>query len=112
MKKTLIIAFKEFETYFKSPGAYIILVITISIFNMFFFLIIDQNREASLRDVFKLMEFLFVFIIPLLTMRILAEEKRSGTIEFLMTSPVSNTSIVLGKYLGSLIFLTIIIALT
>lgn len=112
MKKSLIIALKELETYFKSPGAYIILVITVSIFNFFFFLIIDQNREASLRDVFKLMEFLFVFIVPLLTMRVFAEEKRSGTIEFLMTSPVSNSAIVLGKYLGSLTFLTVIIALT
>ncbi|MFH1360827.1 MAG: ABC transporter permease subunit [Candidatus Omnitrophota bacterium] len=112
MRKTFTIAAKELGCYFKSPIAYITLIIAISIFNVFFYLIIDQNREASLRDMFKLMEFLFVFIVPLLTMRIFAEEKRSGTIEFLMTAPVTNGTIVLGKYLGSLIFFTVIVGLT
>ena len=112
MKKVATIAAKELGIFFKSPIAYIVLVITISVFNVFFFLIIDQNREASLRDMFKLMEFMFVFILPLLTMKIFAEEKRSGTIEFLMTSPVGNTAIVLGKYLGALLFFTVILLFT
>jgi len=75
-------------------------------------MIIDNNQEATLRDVFKVMEFLFVFIIPLLTMKTFAEEKATGTMEFLMTTPTTNTAIVFGKYLGSFIFLTLIIALT
>jgi len=112
MKTAWIIARKELGTYFKSPIAYIILTITISIFNIFFFVLLEQNREASLRDMFKLMEFMFVFIVPLLTMRLFCEEKRLGTIEFLMTSPTSNESIVLGKYLGSLLFFTSLILLT
>ena len=112
MKKTWTIAAKELGAYFRSPSAYIILIILLVIFNTFFFMIIDQNREASLRDMFKLMEFMFVFIIPLLTMKTFAEEKRTGTIEFLMTSPTKNTDIVLGKYLGSLIFLSLTILLT
>lgn len=112
MGKVIAIATKELKAYFKSPIAYIILILTISIFNIFFFLIIDQDQEASLRDVFKIMEFLFIFIVPLLTMKTFAEEKFSGTIEFLMTTPTTNTAIVLGKYLGSLIFFTIIIGLT
>lgn len=112
MNKILAIAKKELKTYFKSPIAYIVLIITISVFNIFFFLIINENREAHLRDVFKVMEFLFVFIVPLLTMKIFAEEKFSGTMEFLMTTPTTNTAIVLGKYLGSLIFFTLIIAMT
>ncbi len=112
MSKIIAIAKKELKTYFKSPIAYIVLIITISIFNIFFFLIIDENREASLRDVFKVMEFLFIFIVPLLTMKIFAEEKSRGTMEFLMTTPTTNTSIVLGKYLGSLIFFTLIAAMT
>jgi ABC-2 type transport system permease protein len=58
------------------------------------------------------MEFLFVFIIPLLTMRTFSEEKFSGTMEFLMTTPTTNTAIVLGKYLGSLIFFSLIIGMT
>ncbi len=112
MSKILAIAKKELKAYFKSPVAYIVLIMTISVFNTFFFLIIDENREATLRDVFKVMEFLFVFIIPLLTMRTFSEEKFSGTMEFLMTTPTTNTAIVLGKYLGSLIFFTLIIGIT
>src|SRR3989338_5938755 len=55
---------------------------------------------------------MFVFTVPLLTMKIFAEEKRSGTIEFLVTSPIKNTDIVVGKFLGSLTFYTIILAIT
>jgi len=112
MSKIVSIAKKELMTYFKSPIAYIILIVTISIFNIFFFVIIDTNHEATLRDVFKIMDFLFVFIIPLLTMRTFAEEKFSGTMEFLMTTPTTNTAIVFGKYLGCFIFFTVIIVLT
>jgi gliding motility-associated transport system permease protein len=112
MSKIFAIAAKELKAYFKSPIAYIVLITTISVFNIFFFLIIDQGQEANLRDVFKIMEFLFIFIIPLLTMKTFAEEKFSGTMEFLMTTPTTNTTIVLGKYLGSLLFFSLIIGLT
>ncbi|MCK4882921.1 MAG: ABC transporter permease subunit [Candidatus Omnitrophica bacterium] len=112
MNKVWAITRKELAAYFKSPVAYIILFVTICVFNMFFFMIIDSNREATLRDVFKVMEFLFVFIVPLLTMKTFAEEKASGTMEFLMTTPTRNTQIVFGKYLGSIIFFTLIIAMT
>ena len=109
MNKICTIAKKELAVYFRSPMAYIMLIITISVFNIFFFMIIDQNREATLKDVFLVMEFMFIFLIPLLTMRLFAEEKATGTMEFLMTTPTTNTAIVLGKYLGSLIFFTVII---
>lgn len=112
MDKIFFIAKKELAAYFKSPVAYIILVLAISIFNFFFFIIIDHNREASLRDVFRVMEFIFVFFAPLLTMRVFSEEKLTGTMEFLMTAPVSNTAIVLGKYAGVLVFFTIMVSLT
>ncbi len=112
MNKILVIANKELQTYFKSPIAYLVLIITTIIFNVFFFLIIDQNREATLRDIFQVMEFMFVFIIPLLTMKAFAEEKATGTIEFLMTTPTTNTVIVLGKYIGCLIFFTVLMSIT
>ncbi|MBF0490080.1 MAG: Gldg family protein, partial [Candidatus Omnitrophica bacterium] len=112
MNKIFALARKEVLTYFKSPVAYIILVLTMAIFNIFFFMIIDQNREVSLKDVFLVMEFMLVFIVPLLTMRIFAEEKSTGTIEFLMTAPISNTAIVLGKYLGALFFFSVLIVIT
>lgn len=112
MSKILSIARKELSSHFKSPVAYIILILTIAIFNVFFFMIIDQDREVSLKGVFQVMEFMFIFLVPILTMRIFAEEKSTGTIELLMTSPVTNTAIVLGKYLGALVFFSIIIAMT
>ncbi len=112
MNKIIVIARKELTAYFKSPIAYIILILTISIFNIFFFMIIDENREVSLRDVFKIMEFMFVFLTPLLTMKTFSEEKSAGTMEFLMTTPTTNTAIVLGKYLGSLIFFSLLLLMT
>jgi len=112
MDKAYFIAKKELMTYFKSPIAYITLVLSISIFNAFFFLIIDQNREVSLRDVFHVMEFMFLFLVPILTMRLFSEEKANGTMEFLMTAPVTNIAIVLGKYLGALVFFSILLSLT
>jgi len=112
MRKILSITNKELSIYFRSPVAYIVLIVTISVFNVFFFLIIDQNREATLKDVFLVMEFMFVFLIPLLTMKVFAEEKSSGTMEFLLTTPTTNTAIVIGKYLGSLLFFLLIIMMT
>ncbi len=110
--KILTIARKELSVYFKSPIAYIVLIGTVSLFNIFFFMIIDQNREAALKEVFQVMEFMFVFLVPLLTMRVFAEEKAAGTIEFLMTTPTSNTAIVLGKYLGALVFFSLLLLIT
>ena len=112
MNKTFAIVKKELHSYFSSPIAYLILIATLSLFNVFFFLIIDQNHEASLRDIFILMEFMFVFLIPLLTMRMFSEEKANGTMEFLLTSPLTLSMIVLGKYLSMLIFFTLLISMT
>ncbi|NQY63424.1 MAG: ABC transporter permease subunit [Alteromonadaceae bacterium] len=112
MSKIIALAKKELRSSFSSPIAYIILIAMLSLFNIFFFMIIDQNREASLRDVFQVMEFMFIFLIPLLTMRLFSEEKSSGTIEFLMTAPLSNTMIVLGKYFGVLTFFSLLILVT
>lgn len=112
MNKILALTKKELASYFSSPIAYIILILMLSLFNIFFFLIIDQNREVSLRDVFQIMEFMLVFIIPLLTMRLFSEEKSNGTMEFLLTAPLTHSMIVLGKYLSMLIFYSLLILLT
>lgn len=112
MNKIYALTKRELYSYFSSPIAYIILISTLSLFNVFFFLIIDQNHEVSLRDIFQLMEFLFLFLIPLLTMRLLSEEKANGTMEFLLTAPLTHTMIVLGKYFSMLIFYTLLISLT
>ncbi len=112
MSKVICIAKKELSSYFKSPMAYIVLAMMISIFNIFFFLIIDQNREASLGDVFLVMDFMLIFLTPIITMRLFSEEKLTGTMELLMTAPISNTAIVLGKYIGVLTLFSIMIIIT
>ncbi|PKG56015.1 ABC transporter permease [Shewanella sp. GutDb-MelDb] len=112
MHKVLALTKKELHGYFSSPIAYLVIIASLSLFNMFFFMIIDQNREVSLRDIFQVMEFMFIFIIPLLTMKLFAEEKSNGTMEFLLTSPLTPTMIVLGKYLSMLVFYSLLIALT
>lgn len=112
MNKLVYIAKKELSAYFKSSMAYIVLALMISIFNIFFFIIIDQNREASLADVFLVMGFMLIFLAPIITMRLFSEETSSGTMELLMTAPISNTSIVLGKYAGVLILFSIMISIT
>ncbi|MCL1051068.1 ABC transporter permease [Shewanella abyssi] len=112
MNKIFAITKKELHSYFTSPIAYLVLIASLSLFNMFFYMIIDQNREVSLRDIFQVMEFMFIFIIPLLTMKLFAEEKSNGTMEFLLTAPLTPTMIVLGKYLSMLVFYSLLIALT
>ena len=112
INKVIALTKKELHSYFNSPIAYLILIASLSLFNILFFMIIDQNKEVSLRDVFQVMEFMFVFIIPLLTMRLFAEEKSNGTMEFLLTAPLTPMMIVLGKYLSTLLFYTLLIVLT
>lgn len=68
--------------------------------------------EASLRSFFGLVPWLFLFFIPAITMRLWAEEKKVGTVELLMTLPVSNSQAVLGKFLASFIFLVISLAMS
>jgi ABC-2 type transport system permease protein len=105
-------AVKEFKVNFQSPVAYILLCLALVIFNIFFFMIIDENREATLRDVFTLMEFILVFLVPLITMKSIAHENETGTMEFLKTTPTTNGAIIIGKYVGSLMFFSVMIALT
>lgn len=112
MNKIIALTKKELHGYFTSPIAYIMLIACLSLFNVLFYLLIAQNREVSLRDIFQVMEFMFIFIIPLLTMKLFAEEKANGTMEFLLTAPLTPSMIVLGKYFSMLIFYTLLIGFT
>ncbi|MBF0483105.1 MAG: ABC transporter permease subunit [Candidatus Omnitrophica bacterium] len=112
MRKINAIAFKELTALFGSPLAYVVLFLSTAVFNIFFFMIIDQNREAHLKDIFTVMEFLLVFFVPIFTMKSFAEENASGTMEFLLTAPVRKIEIVLGKFAGIKIFLFCVIAPT
>ncbi len=113
MRKTLIIARRELLGYFVSPLAYVVGGLFLAASNFWFFhKIFLPGQAASLRPLFESMAYLMVVALPLLTMRLLSEEFRSGTIELMMTAPVTDTAVVLGKFLGVAGFFLALLAST
>ncbi|MBA3052936.1 MAG: Gldg family protein [Candidatus Omnitrophota bacterium] len=104
MKKEAVftIAKKEFADYFTSPMAYIILTVLWLVTGWFFTSSIFLIGEATLAGVTSNLDLLLVFIVPAIAMRLISDEKRAGTIENLLTSPIEAKEVVVGKYLGSL----------
>ena len=98
---------KELKHYFNSPIAYILLVAFFSITSWLFSgpLFLHDSTEVSY--FYSLIPTLLIFFIPALSMRLIAEEKRQGTMEHLQTLPITDTAIVLSKFLGSWIFIGI-----
>ena len=103
---------KEFKSYFNSAIAYIALACFLAISSFLFFMDFFLFNQATMRGFFMFLPWIFLFLIPAITMRSWAEEKKLGTIETLMTLPVKDYEAVTGKYLASLAFLAIGIALT
>ncbi|HEX67601.1 MAG TPA: ABC transporter permease [bacterium] len=101
---------KEVKTYFTSPIAYVLMAIFLGLSGYFFVAVTFYLRTAELYLVLANMGVTLLFIVPILTMRLFAEERRQGTIELLYTSPLRVTEMVLGKYL-SVLFLYFIILL-
>lgn len=92
---------KEFKSYFNSPVAYILIFVFLGLLSWFYVSNIFLINIASMRSMFVIIPIIFLFFIPAITMRLLAEEKKSGTFELLTTKPVNDTDIVLGKFLAS-----------
>lgn len=112
MRNILAISQRELLSLFCSPIGYIViagfwLVTGVIVWATGAF---APGRPATLRDVFMWTPFVLTIIIPAISMRMLSEEYRSGTIEALMTAPLSDVQMVLGKYLASLVFYVIMIA--
>lgn len=114
MRNTLAIAGREVQAYFVSPIAYVVTAAFLIIMSIFFAWYISDPRGvvATMQYMFGPMTTLFLFMVPMLTMRLLAEEQRSGTIELLLTSPVRDWEVVLGKYLASIALILVILGLT
>ncbi|MEI6127759.1 MAG: ABC transporter permease subunit [Pseudomonadota bacterium] len=112
MKNILTIFWKEFKAYFSSPVAYIFIISFLVVTNWLFFRSFFLTNQASLRPLFSLMPWVFLFLAPAITMRSWAEEKKLGTIEILMTLPVREYEIVVAKFLSSFIFLALALGLT
>jgi len=112
MRNTLPIFRREFSSYFNSPIAYIYLTVFIGLLSWLFLKAFFVVGEASMRNFFAIIPWVFLFFIPAVTMRSWAEEKKSGTMELLMTWPLTDLEAVLGKFLASLSFLLVSLALT
>jgi ABC-2 type transport system permease protein len=109
---TLAIAQRELKTYFVSPVAYVVTAFFLLIAGYLFAAILLQSNEATLRYLQSNLSVIWLFVTPFLTMRLLAEEQRTGTIELLLTNPVREFEVVLGKYLGALMFLLFMLTFT
>lgn len=103
---------KEVSSYFKSPIGYIILAIYWAFAGFYFYVTSLAQNSASLTYLFSNMFIITIFIVPIITMRLLSEEKKQKTEQLLLTSPVSLTSIVVGKYLASLVMFIACISIT
>lgn len=111
--RTIYILFKkELMSYFNSPIAYIFIGVFLVVGNWLFFKNFFLIGQANLRPYFDLLPWIFLFLSPALTMRLWAEEKKSGTIEFLLTLPVTDWQVVLAKFLGAITFLFVSLILT
>ena len=113
MRAVQAIAWKEIQIYFSSPTAYIIGTIFLALAGFFFVRDLGEPfPEASLSAFFQGATIVLVLLAPVLTMRLMAEEQKLGTIELLLTSPVRDWEVVIGKYLASMVFLLGTLALT
>lgn len=112
MKKLLTITSKELKSFFLSPIAYVFLVVYLIATNFLFFQSFFQRNIADMRNYFELLPWLFLVFIPAITMRTWAEERKNKTLELLLTWPVKDIHVVMGKFLAGVIFLAIALALS
>ena len=110
--RSIIIMKRELKSYFTSPVAYIVTALFLIIAGILFYSTFFLYDRAELRQFFVQLPLLLSFFIPALTMRIFAEERRVGSIETLMTLPVTELDVVTGKYLASFISTLIMLAPT
>jgi ABC-2 type transport system permease protein len=116
MTQTLIIAKREFRSYFDSPLAYIVICLSFFALGLMFFMLGGGFWQADRSSVERLFEYapmgLSFLVVPVVTMRLVAEERRSGTLEMLITLPVRDSDVVVGKYLGALGLVLVLVLAT
>ena len=112
MTRAAVIARRELGSYFYSPIAYVAMTLFLIATGLAFGRDFRPGQVVAMRSLLEWMVFFMVGIIPILTMGLLAQERSTGTIESLMTAPVGETDVVLGKFLGALSFSMILVLLT
>ena len=112
MRRIWTIASRELRALFDLPTGYVLLVVFLAINGFLYFRQAYLSNTASLRPMLDLLPWEFLFFVPAVTMRSLAEDLRGGQIEVVLAQPVSELELLLGKYLGSVLFLWTALALT
>ena len=114
MNGLLSIYKREFTSYFVTPVAYVFIVIFLFMTGVFTFYLgaFYESNQADLEPFFRFHPWLYLFLIPAISMRLWSDERKSGTIELLMTLPVSITDTVVAKYLAAWSFTAIALSLT
>jgi len=115
MKSIWIIAKREFTTFFDSLAAYILLIVFLGLSGFFTWLFgsdIFFIGQATLGPFFSVAYWTLFFFIPALTMKMLAEEKKSGTLELLLTKPITDWQVVVGKFLAVVMLIGVALLLT
>lgn len=103
---------RELKSYFYSPVGYMFWGFFL-LLSGYFFMVINLNQAwADLKSLFSNISFIFIFLVPILTMRLMSEDRKNKTDQLLLTSPVSLTSIVLGKYLAAVFVFLIALFIT
>ena len=112
MSRLLALAGRELRSYFLSPGGYIIIALFLLTSGFAFVRLFESGQPASLRGVFELGTWMLMFICPAISMRAISEERRLGTFEMLMTCPVSEGEVIVGKFIAMLGFLVLMLVPT
>ncbi len=113
MRNTTTIALREFKSYLASPMAYVVTGIFLLLTGFFFSISPTTYFETSIRGLWEFWGTLRLLLLAsVLTMRLLAEERKMGTLELLLTAPVRDSEVIMGKFFGSLGILTVMLALT
>ncbi len=120
MHNTWTIAKREYKLYFSSPAAYMVAFMILLVLGLIFYVNIlagsmqqfQQSSAPNAQIVLGPMVTLLLFVTPAVTMRLLAEEQRLGTLELLLTAPIRDWELVVGKWLGGFLFLATIILIT
>ena len=112
MTRSLTIARRELGSYFYSPVAYVAMFVFLVVAGFLFRRDFEPGQPVGMRSIFDGMVWVLVLVVPMLCMGLLAQEWATGTIESMMTAPVSDTDVVLGKFLGSFAFFLVLLSPT
>ena len=109
MTRSLTIARRELSSYFCSPIAYVVMAVFLLTCGFLFWDDFQPGQIAGMRNLFDWMVWMLVWAVPVISMGLLAQEWATGTIETLMTVPINETDVVLGKFLGSFGFFAVLL---